>query len=148
MCGSVRATASSRRCASRISAITECGGGPAGAAAAMLHRLGALAGGSAYRVISAPNALSHRLIQLPLKPVCPVSSTRRPRQNAAMVSVLVMGSLQAPQSQRAGEPDLKIQEFTQAANQHENVLVLRAALRAVGDFQRIAHDGDRQFVEP
>src|ERR1700738_2380699 len=142
------------RSASRMSAITERGA--CADAATMLHRLGSPAGASANPVTSAPKPSSHRLIQAPLKPVCPVNSTRRPRQNCAMVCVSVIGAplvpifepvrfqivqvrADAPKSQRAAEPDLKIQEFSQPSNQQEHVLVLCAALRGVGDFQRIAH---------
>src|SRR5215468_9118425 len=45
------------------------------------YRLGVVGGSSEYPVTSAPSASSHSESQLPLKPVCPVTSTRRPRQN-------------------------------------------------------------------
>src|SRR5258708_28501758 len=45
------------------------------------NRLGWVGGSSAYPVTLAPSASSHNESQLPLKPVCPVRRTLRPRQN-------------------------------------------------------------------
>src|SRR5437868_9355245 len=51
------------------------------ASLACSNRLGWVGGSSAYPVTLAPSTSSHIESQLPLKPVCPVSSTLRPRQN-------------------------------------------------------------------
>src|SRR4051812_15345930 len=48
---------------------------------ACINRLGLVGGSSAYPVTFAPSASSHSDSQLPLKPVCPVTKTRRPFQN-------------------------------------------------------------------
>src|ERR1700676_4185794 len=47
----------------------------------------------------------------------------------------------ARQTQYQPKPNLQIEEFSQAPNEQENILVLRAPLRGKGDFQGIADDG-------
>src|ERR1700676_2812522 len=54
----------------------------------------------------------------------------------------------ARQTQYQPKPNLQIQEFSQAPNEQENILVLRAPLRGKGDFQGIADDGDGELVQP
>src|SRR4051812_43356358 len=49
---------------------------------ACVKRFGSVGGASANPVRSAPRDCSHSESQLPLKPVCPVMNTRRPRQKA------------------------------------------------------------------
>ena len=45
------------------------------------YRLGSVGGGNANPVTFAPRRVNHNDIQPPLKPVCPVTSTRFPFQN-------------------------------------------------------------------
>src|ERR1700728_2494316 len=114
-----------------MSAITERVPPPRAGGATMFHMFGAATGGSAYPVTSAPSSCSHKLIHAPLKPVCPVSRTRRPRQNSAAERLrangvrllLILPPMRfqnaqtrpdPPKSQRAAEPNLQIQEFAQA----------------------------------
>jgi hypothetical protein len=69
---------------SRMSPMTEC------CVPVKSNKLGLVYGARAYPVTVAPSERNHRCSQAPLKPVCPVRNTRRPRQNSSMGCILAV----------------------------------------------------------
>src|SRR6266568_5023299 len=68
------------------------------------YRLGQVGGSSAYPVVSAPSASSHRDSQLPLKPVCPVRNTRRPFQNERLTMIDDRAAMRRIRYDKKGRP--------------------------------------------
>src|SRR3546814_14451148 len=56
---------------------------------ACVYRFGVVEGANDRPRISEPIDCSHRLSQPPLKPVCPVSKTFLPHQNASSISISI-----------------------------------------------------------
>src|ERR1700732_2832634 len=144
ICGRICSMMAPTRAASVMSPITE-----RTSPSTSDHRFGVVAGAKASPVTSAPSARSQTLIQAPLNPVCPVSSTLRRcqkeliRARPLLLLLLPIGCQGARaaahpgNSEPATEPNLKIPELAQAANQQEYLLILAKPLRSIGNFQRI-----------
>src|SRR6516164_9112191 len=75
------------------------------------NRLGKVGGSSAYPVTLAPSASSHNESQLPLKPVCPVRKTLRPRQNERLTIIDPSPPMSDRSAQKVGTCRLPAEDY-------------------------------------